>query len=139
MDGVWILNTDYLPDRMFHNHPFFYTYSTQENILGVVYTDASTHHNEKIEEEADSEDEQKPTAQPDDSESALVGQYFKQYKETIKNFSKIDQILKQKHIGKIKPIRRYTDGHKGNKDQAQQFYDKNGFPLYDASDYEGQA
>ena len=27
-EGVWILNMDYDPERMFHNHPFFYNYST---------------------------------------------------------------------------------------------------------------
>lgn len=83
--------------------------------MGVVYTDASTHHNEKHEGEIETDEEKKPT-EILDSESALVGQYFKQYKETIRNFSKIDQILKQNHIGKIKPVRRYTDGHKSNKD-----------------------
>ena len=28
-DGIWILNTDYASDRMYHNHPFFYSYSTK--------------------------------------------------------------------------------------------------------------
>lgn len=45
LQGIWILNTDYCQDRMYHNHPFFYSYATQDQVLGVVYTDASTNHN----------------------------------------------------------------------------------------------
>lgn len=35
--GIWILNTDYSADRMYHNHPFYYTYKTKEEILGTIY------------------------------------------------------------------------------------------------------
>jgi hypothetical protein len=78
----------------------------------VVYTDASTNHN-TINDMSCGEDphsaDEALTAKVDDNELGLVKQYFKKYKETIRNFSKIDQILKQKHTGKIKPTKRFHD------------------------------
>ena len=51
-EAIWILNTDYAPERMFHNHPFFYSYSIADQSLGTIYT---KNHNEenKLEDKDD--------------------------------------------------------------------------------------
>ena len=36
-EGIWVLNTDYAPDRMYHNHPFYYNYSANMQALGTIY------------------------------------------------------------------------------------------------------
>jgi len=54
-------------------------------------------------------DEDLPLALNQVENQFLVKQYFQQYKQTIKNFSLIDQVLKQKIHGKIKPSKRYFD------------------------------
>lgn len=69
-----------------------------------------------------------------------MNQYFKQYKQTIKNFSMIDQVLKQKIVGKIKPSKRYFDHrNKTINPKIQKMFDETGFPIQDVSDYEGNA
>ena len=69
----------------------------------------------------------------------MVSQYFQKYKETIKNFSKIDKVLKQKQSGALKQSRRHYDTTRRPLHPKQQMYDANGFPLQDNSDYEGNA
>jgi hypothetical protein len=58
--------------------------------------------------------EDEPSELPKNETEFVVNQYFRQYKETIKNFSKVDHVLKNKEAGKIKPSKRYFDSHSKN-------------------------